>query len=145
MKIKTLKIKVETENQDFDFTEFLTGSNVIHTTEATLRKEKDGLYWHVFITYQPKGYDTYLDPRAVQEFPKGFEEEIYAFLHNNPPTKLRVKNAVVGGMRRLLKIRDIEGFKFLNQIGNNSLAQDQEFFTALLAIINKYQTPDDEN
>jgi hypothetical protein len=52
---------------------------------------------------------------------------------------------VVGGMHRLLRIRDMEGFKFLNKIGNNSLAQEQDFFVALLAIINKYQTPDDEN
>jgi hypothetical protein len=80
MKIKTLKIKVETENQDFDFNEFLTGSNAIHTTQATLMKEKDGLYWHVFITYEPKNNDIYQHPREVQEFPDGFEAEIEAFL-----------------------------------------------------------------
>ena len=142
MKIKTLKIKVETEHQDFDFDEFLTGSNAIHTTEATLMKEKGDLYWHIFITYEPKSYDTYIHPRDLQEYPEGFENEILGFLRNNLPTKIRVRNAVVGGMWRLLKIRDMNGFRLLSQIGKSSLAQEQEFFTALLAIINKYQTPD---
>ena len=140
MKIKTLKIKVETENQDFDFKEFLTGSNTIHKTEATLKKEKGGFYWHVFITYEPKiDIDTYLSrSRVARELPKGFEEEIRNYMHHNPPNKIRAKNAISGGMDRLLTVKDMEGFKMLNKIGDLTLEQDLTFFTDILEIIKKY-------
>ena len=141
MKIKTLKIKVETENQDFDFSEFLTGSNTIYKTEATLKKEKGGFYWHVFITYEPKNNFVYIHPRDARELPEGFESEVLDFLYANLPNKIRVKHAIIGGLKRLLSIEDLEGFKFLKQIGNSSIEHDKEFFTALLEIIKKYQIP----
>ena len=48
MKIKTIKIKVTQDNQDFDLSEFFTGSNTIYSTNAQLIQEADGLYWHAF-------------------------------------------------------------------------------------------------
>ena len=55
MKIKTIKIKVTQDNQDFDLSEFFTGSNTIYSTNAQLIQEADGLYWHAFFTYQQQG------------------------------------------------------------------------------------------
>jgi hypothetical protein len=148
MKIKTLKIKVESENQEFDFAEFFTGSNTIHDTSASLVKEKDGYYWHAFITYSPKSYDMYARlPKEDKRLPDGFENEIRQYLDNNPPQKLRVRNSVVCSIERLLTVRDMEGFSFLNNVGKTSLKDDTEFFKSLLEIIKKYQTPEikDEN
>ena len=54
MKIKTIKIKVTQDNQDFDLSEFFTGSNTIYTTNAQLIQEEDGLYWHAFLLINNK-------------------------------------------------------------------------------------------
>ena len=142
MKIKTLKIKVEKANQEFDFKDFLTGNNTIHQTTATLQKEKDGLYWHVFMTYTPSENNRFSRlPMETKDYPEGFEDAIYDYVRNNPPNKIRVRGAVISSVERLLSVQELSHFTFLNTIGDTSLAQDHDFFVGLLAIIKKYQIP----
>ena len=87
MKIKTIKIKVTQDNQDFDLSEFFTGSNTIYTTNAQLIQEEDGLYWHAFFTYQQQG-GSYLFSKKhsisnEKKAPDGFEEALLEFVKTN--------------------------------------------------------------
>lgn len=41
MKLKTLKLKVTNDQQEYDFSEFLTGSNTVYNTIAHFEKEGD--------------------------------------------------------------------------------------------------------
>jgi len=140
MKIKTLKIKVENENQDFDFQEFFTGSNQIFYTAAHVVKEEGGMYWYAFITYEPqKSYSPLPIPRQEIELPKGFADEIKSYVRSASANKTRCKNAILGGMDQLPKIKEIEGFYLLRNLSNKSVNEDSDFFAAVLEIIKKYQ------
>jgi hypothetical protein len=110
MKIKIIKIKVTIENQEFDFNDFFEGSNTIYTTNATLIKEKDGYYWHAFITYEPKQYNYEKTiPKAItkipviekEELPFGFEEEIREYIKNNPSKKTITKNCILINLEQI--------------------------------------------
>ena len=98
MKIKTIKIKVTQNNQDFDLSEFFTGSNTIYSTNAQLIQEADGLYWHAFFTYQQQGgnfqfpqkYSTSKEKKA----PDGFEEALLEFIETKTNASVRTKNSI---------------------------------------------------
>jgi|GEM_PF-3647577 len=140
MKIKILKIKVENENQDFDFKDFFVGSNTLYNTTANIVKEDDGLYWHAFITYEPQ--NNYLSasiPRQEKKLPEGFEEEIRAYLKKEPPKKTRSKNAVLSNIENILNIKETKEFARLRNITEKNVFEDVDFFTAVLEIIKKHQ------
>jgi hypothetical protein len=146
MKIKTLKIKVENENQEFDFADFFEGNYTIYKTEASLQKEKDGYYWHAFITFEPNGATPYFD--AIQNFnilqrkeitlPKGFEDEVNNYLKNNPPKKARSQNLMKCNIEKLWGIENLNDFNKIKNLGKISIREDAVFYQGLLDIIKKY-------
>lgn len=140
MKIKTLKIKVEKENQEFDTVDFFEGSYIIYKTEASLQKEKDGYFWHVFITYDSKD-DALFSKSTLQKktfLPKGFEDEITNYLNRNSIINTRYKNALKHNLLVLLDIDKIEDFTRLRNIGKNSIEENKVFFNGIVEIIQKY-------
>jgi hypothetical protein len=140
MKIKTLKIKVEKENQEFDVEEFFEGSNTIYKTEASLQKEKDGYFWHVFITYEPKGVALFSKsiPQKETVLSKDFEDEITNYLNKNSTISSRSKNVIKHNLAVLLGIDKIEDFMRLRYLGKNSIEKNKVFFNDMVDIIQKY-------
>jgi hypothetical protein len=141
MKIKTLKIKVEKDDQEIDFSEFLEGSNVIYKTKATLQKEKDGHYWHVFFTFEPKSDTTYVRPIPPQKvsLPEGFEDAIMNYLEDTQHISSRIFHAIRGNLEGLLRVHSLENFKLLSKLGKKSIEDNPDFFQGLLNIIEKYR------
>ena len=139
MKIKTIKLKVERENQEFDFSEFFEGSNTIFTTNSQLVEEKDGYYWYAFITYEPQ--IPLLKPflPKPKDLPEGFEEEVRNYLKTNPPKKIRTQNAVKGGLEVVLKCEKMGDFLRLQSVGKGSIKEENVFFERLLEIAKKYK------
>ena len=142
MKIKTIKLKVERENQEFDFSEFFEGSNTIFTTNSQLVEQKDGYYWYAFITYEPRIDKPFLKPllSPTKELPEGFEEEVRNYLKTNPPKNTRTQNAVKGGLEVVLKCEKMGDFLRLQSVGKGSIKEENVFFEGLLEIVKKYKT-----
>ena len=137
MKIKTIKIKVESANQEFDFGDFFEGSNTIYTTTAAFHQEQDGLYWHAFITYEPK--ERSYKPTQAKKMPAGFEEAFETYIKDNPPKKIRSRNAVRYCPERVLEVKELQDFRRFKDLGASSLAEDNDFFTGLLELVKQYQ------
>lgn len=135
MKLKTLKLKVTSDQQEYDFTQFLTGSNTIYHTSSHFEKEGEEFYWHVLFTYEPK--QDYTQP--VKVLPEGFEKEIKEYTEQNPPKTLTIKAIVNDSSERLLKMKEIEDFGMFRNVGKKACEKDNEYLTGLLAIIQKYQ------
>jgi hypothetical protein len=140
MKIKTLKIKVENNNQEFDFNDFFEGSNTIYKTEASLQKEKDGYYWHAFITYEPKtGIPYYKSiPQKETILPEGFKEEIMIYISNNPTSSTRAKNTISSNMEKVFCMYEFKDFYKLRNLGKKSFEKETDFFKGILDIVKKY-------
>ena len=148
MKIKTIKIKVTQDNQEFDLTEFFTGSNTIYTTNAQLIQEEDGLYWHAFFTYQqqggtfqfPKKYGTTTEKTA----PDGFEEALLEFIKTKPNIDARTKNSIKCNVDTVFNFEKIEEFKKLRHIGKGSINKEKNFLLELLEFIKNYKESKNE-
>ena len=146
MKIKIIRLKVESENQSFDFSEFVEGSNIFFSTNSQLVKEKDGYYWHAFITYEPQ--IPLLKPflPKPKDLPEGFEEEVRAYLKSYPfpetrtqTQRTRTQNAVRGGLEIVLKCEKVGDFVKLRNLGKNSIVEEKDFLERLLEIAKKYK------
>ena len=140
MKIKTLKIKVERENQEFDFLDFFEGNNTIFATIAALHQEKDGLYWHAFITYEPRQHIYVRESTEEKKMPAGFEEALRAYIEDNPPKKIRSWSAVRHYPERVLEVKELQDFARFKGLGALSLAEDNAFFTGVIELVKQYQS-----
>jgi hypothetical protein len=137
MKLKTLKLKVTNDQQEYDFSQFLTGSNTVYNTIAHFEKEGDECYWYVLITYEPQGFIP--TPTTKKALPEGFEQEIKEYTEQNPPKSSRIKNNLMFYVERLIDVKEITDFSMFRNIGKQACANDAEYLTGLLAIIKKYQ------
>ena len=148
MKIKTIKIKVTQDNQDFDLSEFFTGSNTIYSTNAQLIQEADGLYWHAFFTYQQQGgnfqfpqkYSTSKEKKA----PDGFEEALLEFVKTKTNVSRRVKNSIKGDSDIVYTFEKVEDFLKLKSLGKGSINKEKDFLLEVLEFIKKYKESKNE-
>ena len=138
MKIKNLRIKINSDNQEFDLKDFFTGSNTIYTTIAQVVKEKDGYYWHAFFTYESKSnYFSILE--EDKHTPLAFIDEVNELLKTQPPKKVQTRNAIKSNMARMYGFISIENFSILKGLGKTCIETDQELLTQILQIAHKHQ------
>ena len=148
MKIKTIKIKVTQDNQDFDLSEFFTGSNTIYSTNAQLIQEEDGLYWHAFFTYKQVG-DTYLFsqkqiPSNEKTAPDGFEEALLEFVKTKTNVSRGVKNRIKWEPDSVYTFEKIEDFFKLKSLGKVSINKEKVFLLEVLEFIKKFKETKNE-
>ena len=148
MKIKTIKIKVTQDNQDFDLSEFFTGSNTIYSTNAQLIQEADGLYWHAFFTYQQQG-GSYLFSKKhsisnEKKAPDGFEEALLEFVNTKTNVSRRVKNSIKGDSDIVYTFEKAEDFIILKSLGKGSINKEKEFLLNVLEFIKKFKETKNE-
>ena len=148
MKIKTIKIKVTQDNQDFDFSEFFSGSNTIYSTSAQLIQEEDGLYWHAFFTYQQQG-GSYLFSKKhgisnEKKAPDGFEEALLEFVNTKTNVSRRVKNSIKGDSDIVYTFEKVEDFIILKSLGKGSINKEKEFLLNVLEFIKKFKETKNE-
>lgn len=141
MKIRTLKIKVEQETQEYCLETMFTTHNDIHSTTATLVKENKQYFWHVLISYVPNRNFYSNVPRYSndEDAPYGFKEEINNFIENSKNKIPRVKNCIRVYQNQLYKIQKLEDFNRIRGIGKKSIYDDQYFLNSILNIINKHK------
>jgi len=143
MKIKTIKIKVTQDNQEFDFTEFFTGSNTIYTTNAQLIQEEDGLYWHAFFTY--KNENNFEIPKRLSKLiekekaPSDYEEEVLQLIRKNNDISARVRNAIQCNLDAIYYFKTINEFEKLRNLGKKSILENEAFFNEILTISRKHR------
>lgn len=148
MKIKTIKIKVTQDNQEFDLSEFFTGSNTIYSTNAQLIQEEDGLYWHAFFTYKNEyGYQI---PKMLSKLaeektaPDGFEEALLEFVKTKTNVSRRVKNSINWDSDIVYTFEKIEDFLKLKSLGKGSVNKEKDFLLEVLEFIKKYKEAKNE-
>lgn len=143
MKIKTIKIKVTQDNQDFDLSEFFTGSNTIYSTNAQLIQEEDGLYWHAFFTY--KNENGFQIPKRLSKLieeekaPSDYEEEILRVIKKNNDISARVRNAIQCNVDAIYYFKTINEFEKLRNLGKKSILENEAFINEILAISKKHR------
>jgi hypothetical protein len=148
MKIKTIKIKVTQDNQDFDLSEFFTGSNTIYSTNAQLIQEADGLYWHAFFTYQQQG-GSYLFSKKhsisnEKKAPDGFEEALLEFVKTKTNVSRRVKNSINWDSDIVYTFEKVEDFLKLKSLGKGSINKEKVFLLEVLEFIKKFKETKNE-
>ncbi|TAE38511.1 MAG: hypothetical protein EAZ50_07600 [Runella slithyformis] len=141
MKIKTIRIKAEVDNQEFDFTQFFEGSNTIFTTSATLVKEEDGYYWHAFITFEPNSvFNTSRSTTPKKPMPpQAFEDEVITYTQQNPPKSIRLRSGVKSSIEAVFEMRELNDFHKLRNVGTNSVLGDTDYLSGILEIVKKHQ------
>ena len=148
MKIKTIKIKVTQDNQDFDLSEFFTGSNTIYSTNAQLIQEEDGLYWHAFFTY--KNENGYQIPKMLSRLaeekkaPDGFEEALLEFVKTKTNVSRRVKNSINWDSDIVYTFEKVEDFLKLKSLGKGSINKEKVFLLEVLEFIKKFKETKNE-
>lgn len=137
MRIKTLRIKVESNDQDFFVDDFFSDKDSCYTTNAQLVKEGKDYYWHVLITYD-KG--SAFKPAATKKrvINTSYFEAITQLLKENPPKYGLTKNVVGGNLDYIYEFRTIFDFKKLRNFGNKSIENDREFLEKVIEIVIKY-------
>ena len=148
MKIKTIKIKVTQDNQDFDLSEFFTGSNTIYSTSAQLIQEEDGLYWHAFFTYQQQG-GSYLFSKKhgisnEKKAPDGFEEALLEFIETKTNASVRTKNSIKCNLDNVYTFKKAEDFLKLKSLGKGSINKEKVFLLEVLEFIKKFKETKNE-
>lgn len=143
MKIKTIKVKVTQDNQDFDLSEFFTGSHTIYSTNAQLIQEEDGLYWHAFFTYKkendfeiPKRLNKLIEKEKA---PSDYEEEVLQLIKKNNEISARVRNAIQCNLDAIYYCKTINEFEKLRNLGKKSILENEAFFNEILTISRKHR------
>lgn len=143
MRIKTLKIKVESPNQEFEISDYFNGSNTLYTTVAQLVQEEDGFYWHAFITYKPQAFvplNKSIESTKKEQLPDGFEDAIRDFVKKQKDISKRSVNRVLSGLDQLLNFSEISDFKSISNLGDKTISDDLIFFENLLLLIKTFKS-----
>ena len=139
MKIKIIKIKTEATDQEFDSSAFISGLHTIISTHAELKKEENGLYWHVLFTYESKEAWTPVSPKKAEKTSRrSLNQEIFAFVNNHPTASGLAKNGVLKNIDYMPDMAIINDFERLRNVGKRTLVTNKLFFEELLDIIYKY-------
>ena len=92
MKVKTIRIKIEDDIQEFNVTDFGITSATLYDKIAHVVQEADGLYWHVMIFYQPSYTSTVIKETKVK-YRDEIESEISKYFKQCHPST-RVRNGI---------------------------------------------------
>ena len=141
MKIKIIKIKVDSDNQTFNISDFFEGNNTIYKTSPTLVKEEDGYYWHVFFTYKNDNTATFVsDEKEETQINANFEKEIMELLLNHePPLSVRFKNTIKANLSEMQHFDKIEKFMRFRNFGKKEFQQNIKTMNVILKIAQKYK------
>lgn len=141
MKIKTLKIKVEKESQEYVIPGFYAMTNIIYSTSAELIRENDEYYWLVMIAFEPKVNIIPGSSRVTyKQLPPGFKEAAQKYINKEPTSKVRVKNCVNFYLEDLIDIKKMDDFKRFRGLGGKTIHEEFKFLSGLLDIIRSYQS-----
>lgn len=141
MKIKTLKIKAEDVEQEYDLAVLLERYCTIYKTEVSLQREKNCLFWYILIMYEPLGYTFFSNTTSTKKtiLPEGFEQEVLDYIDkNNRLTRPIIMSALKFNLNYLLEIEKLEDFIKCRNIGLKTIIKDKVFFQGLLNVIQKY-------
>ena len=138
MRIKTLRIKVESNDQDYFVDDFFFFFDTSFTTNAQLVKEGKDYYWHVLIAYADGSkFKPATKKRVVNT---SYFDAITQLLKENPPKYGLTKNVVGGNMDYIYEFRTIYDFKKLRSFGLKSIEKDREFLEKVIEIVIKYNS-----
>lgn len=136
MKIKTFKIKAGSDEQTFDFSDFLGLNERIDQVTPTLIKEKNSYYWYVFVTYR---YN-YFIPYKEKEVNKDFEKEVYAIIDNKELNlSTRFKNIIKCSIENIPDYENVIDFKRMRNLGNVEFNRNHDTLLQILEIAKKYK------
>lgn len=141
MKIKTIKVRANSDNRDIAISDFYSQNSTIYSTNSKLIKEKDDYYWLVMIAYESNlllpldGYDS----SNNHQLPAGFEQSVMQYVVNAPSNGVRIKNSVSTYLPSLLIINSIHDFKRIRGLGVKTVDENIEFLSGLMDIIKQYQ------
>ncbi len=139
LKIKILRIKIATDNQEFDFREFFVNDTNVNHIMTQVVKEEDGLYWHAFITYTEPNSNHSFVSKPKEYLPKGLEDEVLKYAENNFPKNGRLYNSIYRSIQAIMSIEKIEDFARWTNITKAKVTENATAFAAVLEIINKYR------
>lgn len=140
MKIKTLKIKVENENNEYAIPGFYALTNIIYSTKAELIREDDAYYWLVMIAFEPKVAIMPGSSKVTyKQLPNGFKEAAQKYIIKEPTSKVRVKNCVNFYLEDLIDVKKMDDFKRFRGLGGKTIHEEFKFLSGLLDIIRSYQ------
>lgn len=131
MRIKTLRLKVESNDQDYFVDDFFSDTASCYTTNAQLVKEGKDYYWHVLIAYDKGGA---FKPAVTKKrvINTSYFDAITQLLKENPPKYGLTKNVVGGNMDYIYEFRTIFDFKKLRNFGAKSIENDKEFLEKVI-------------
>lgn len=132
MRIKTLRIKVESNDQDYLVDDFFSNKDNSYTTNAQLVKEGNDYYWHVLITYDIGGVMPTTKKRVGKT---SYFEAIAQLIKKNPPKYGLTKNVIAGNIDYIYDFRTIYDFKKLRNYGAKSIENDREFLEKVIEIV----------
>lgn len=143
MKIKTLKIKVENESQEFAIPSFYALTNIIYSTRAELIREDGEYYWIIMIAFEPK-VDIFPGISRVtnKQLPIGFKEAAKKYINMESTKKIRVKNCVNLYLEELIEVKNMNDFKQIRGLGGKTIINEFKFLSGLLEIIKRHQSID---
>lgn len=139
MKIKTIRIKIEDDIQEFNVTDFGITSATLYDKIAHVVQEADGLYWHVMIFYQPSYTSTVIKETKVK-YRDEIESEISKYFEQCRPST-RVRNGIYQSISQYKEIKTREDFRRVKNIGRSSIRENQQIFDYILKIYDKYRKP----
>lgn len=137
MKIKTIRIKIEDDIQEFNVTDFEITNATLYDKIAHVVQEADGLYWHVMIFYQPNSNITGINNLQTVDI---IRREVAVYLEQTKPS-IRVRNGIFSSIVRYEEIKTREDFRRVKQIGYGSINLFPEIFDEVLKIFDKYREP----
>ncbi len=137
MKIKTIKLKVENDNQEFDFNQFLEGNNTIYNLHAQLLQEGKHKYWHVLFTYSPTIVHSFLNT-PKQSPPIGFENEIRAYMEKNTLKTKAIVNTLKANITDLGSVKELSDFGKFRNFGAKKIKDNEAYLKAIIKIIKKH-------
>ena len=142
MKVKSLKIKIDKDNIEQSIPSFYGVNNTIYAINSELVFEKGSYYWFVLITYESKiNFLSSLNEENKNKkfLPTGFKEAVYEYSKKQVSNTVRAKNCVNFYIEELLKIKNIDDFKRIRGLGDETIKKDKIFLTGLINIINEFQ------
>jgi hypothetical protein len=142
MKVKSLKIKIDKDTIEQSIPSFYGENNTIYAINSELVFENGSYYWFVLITYESKiNFLTSLNEENKNKkfLPVGFKEAVYEYSKKQVSNTVRAKNCVNFYVEELLKIKNIDDFKRIRGLGDETIKKDKIFLTGLINIINEFQ------